>query len=282
MKPKLFIGSSKEGLNVANAIHTALSSDAECTVWKYAFPLSSNTLSSIMEAARTSDFGVFVFSPDDITEMRGERFLIARDNVLYELGLFSGHLTPNRCFFVLPDSIRIHIPSDLQGITSGTYETDRDDRDWNSAVGPFCNEVRTQIRKLGLAPEAVHETLRELSVKFECCDWVDDETRRVERKVAIVDEMTAFCKNSTVSKRRLLAQNRTGFNVALCAAIRAHPSSGDAGLLLAARPGGFTRGVAQSTLIQTIDMLETAYARASGPPKCGVQNGNTEVRSLPV
>jgi hypothetical protein len=26
----------------------------------------------------------------------------------------------------------------------------------------------------------------------------------------------------------------------------------------------------------------TAYARASGPPKCGVQNGNTEVRSLPV
>jgi len=27
---------------------------------------------------------------------------------------------------------------------------------------------------------------------------------------------------------------------------------------------------------------ETAYARASGPPKCGVQNGNIEVRSLPV
>ena len=27
---------------------------------------------------------------------------------------------------------------------------------------------------------------------------------------------------------------------------------------------------------------KTAYARASGPPKCGVQNGNTEVRSLPV
>jgi hypothetical protein len=27
---------------------------------------------------------------------------------------------------------------------------------------------------------------------------------------------------------------------------------------------------------------DTAYARASGPPKCGVQNRNTEVRSLPV
>jgi predicted nucleotide-binding protein len=109
MKPKLFIGSSKEGLSVANAIHTALSGDSECTVWKYAFPLSGNTLSSIMEAARASDFGVFVFTPDDVTQMRGDSFLVARDNVLYELGLFSGHLSPSRCFFVLPDSIRVHI-----------------------------------------------------------------------------------------------------------------------------------------------------------------------------
>jgi hypothetical protein len=32
----------------------------------------------------------------------------------------------------------------------------------------------------------------------------------------------------------------------------------------------------------TANTQMTAYARASGPPKCGVQNGNTEVRSLPV
>jgi len=61
MKPKLFIGSSSEELRIARAIHTVLSSDAECTVWKDAFPLSSYTLSSIMEAARASDFGVFAF-----------------------------------------------------------------------------------------------------------------------------------------------------------------------------------------------------------------------------
>ena len=80
------------------------------------------------------------------------------------------------------DSIRVHIPSDLLGITSGTYEANRDDRDWNSPVGPFSNEVRTQIRKLGLAPEAVHQTLRELAVKFECCDWIDDLKLRVRQK----------------------------------------------------------------------------------------------------
>jgi hypothetical protein len=256
MKPKLFIGSSKEGLNFANAIHSTLSTDAECTVWKEAFPLGINTLSGIMDAAHASDFAVFVFSPDDITEMRDKTFLVARDNVLYELGLFSGHLTPSRCFFVLPDSIRIHIPSDLLGITSGIYEANRDDRNWNAAVGPFCDKVRVQIRKLGLAPEAVHEKLRELAIKFECCDWIEDLKSRVKQRVAIVDEMTSFCKNNIVSKRRLLAQTRTGFNTALCAAIRAHPSSQDVGLILAVKPEGFTRGVAQSTVIRTIDMLE--------------------------
>jgi len=38
----------------------------------------------------------------------------------------------------------------------------------------------------------------------------------------------------------------------------------------------------RTLIISCVSMTETAYARASGPPKCGVQNGNTEVRSLPV
>jgi len=158
-----------------------------------------------------------------------------------------------RCHFYLAPT---HIPSDLQGITSGTYEANRDDRDWNSAVGPFCNEVRTQIRKLGLAPGAVHETIREMAAKFEGCDWIENNDNRVKRKITIVDEMISFCKNNAVSKRRLLAQNRTGFNMALCAAIRASPHNGDAGLLLAVKPQGFTRGVTQGTVIGTIEMLE--------------------------
>lgn len=76
-------------------LYRALHTDRKiCPVWEHALPIGSNTLSAIMEAARASDFGVFVFSPDDTTDMRGQRFLVARDNVLYELGLFSGHLTP--------------------------------------------------------------------------------------------------------------------------------------------------------------------------------------------
>jgi predicted nucleotide-binding protein len=74
-----------------------------------------------MHLVSDSDFGIFVFSPDDTAEMRGKLFSIPRDNVVYELGLFSGALGTNRCFFVTPLGNDLHILSDLLGITSGDY-----------------------------------------------------------------------------------------------------------------------------------------------------------------
>jgi hypothetical protein len=116
--------------------------------------------------------------------------------------------------------------------------------------------VRKQIRNLGLAQEALDKTLHELAIKFECCDWIQDENPRVEQKRALVNEMVSFCKKNSPSKRRLLAQNRPGFNIALCAAIQAHPSSSDADLFAEIEPDKFTRGFAQGTAIRTIDLLE--------------------------
>lgn len=65
MKPKIFIGSSREGVHIADAVHANLTYDAECTVWKDGvFQLSQNTLADLVRVLRDSDFGVFVFSPD--------------------------------------------------------------------------------------------------------------------------------------------------------------------------------------------------------------------------
>jgi predicted nucleotide-binding protein len=107
MKPRIFIGSSGEAVEVARAIHAQLDRDAECTVWTQdVFGPGSYTLQSLMGQVRSSDFGVFVLMPDDTATVRGEYFAVPRDNVIYELGLFCGALGPERCFFVIPTAQR--------------------------------------------------------------------------------------------------------------------------------------------------------------------------------
>lgn len=157
MKPKIFIGSSREGVEIANAIHYNLTHDAECTVWKDGvFQLSSNTLSALIEALRAADFGIFVFSPDDVTMMRNTSSDTVRDNVLFELGLFIGRLGQDRCFFLIPDrASNLRLPSDLAGVTPGLYESERSDGNWFAALNPACMQIRMQVSRLKSFQDAV-------------------------------------------------------------------------------------------------------------------------------
>ena len=137
LEPRLFIGSSREGIEVARSIQEHLEHTAECSVWDQGvFGLNDVTLQRLLVLVETSDFGVFVCSADDIAEMRGTSKSVVRDNVLLELGMFMGGLGPQRTFFLIPqDSLDLHLPSDLSGITYDTYDTKRRDRSWQQAPG---------------------------------------------------------------------------------------------------------------------------------------------------
>ncbi|WP_348970900.1 nucleotide-binding protein [Pseudomonas atacamensis] len=154
-KPRVFLASSVEGLDVANAINESLDYDAEIVHWKNGFDLSSYTIDSLMEKSRTVDFAIFVFTPDDVSTIREQSHIVVRDNVLFELGLFIGALSKERCFIIKPRGIDLHFPTDLLGLTPADFEGNRSDNDLTQAVNAPCNKVKKEILRLGLASDDV-------------------------------------------------------------------------------------------------------------------------------
>ena len=147
-KPALFVGCSVEALAVAYAIQENLEHDAEVTVWPQGvFGLSKTPMRSLAQVLDRSEFGIFVFAPDDRVQLRKRTFSAVRDNVIFELGLFAGHLGIDRSFIVIPaDGKALHVPTDLTGVTPGTYEPRRRDGNLQAALGPFCNQVRMALK----------------------------------------------------------------------------------------------------------------------------------------
>lgn len=155
MKPKVFVASSVEGLDLAYPLQVNLQHDADITVWSQGvFALSVTPLDSITEALNSSDFGIFVFSPDDETTMRGNVTGTVRDNVIFELGLFIGVLGKRRCFIVMPDNVNLHIPTDLLGVTPAKYSRERDRSEIAAALGPACHEIRQAMKLQGIHNKA--------------------------------------------------------------------------------------------------------------------------------
>ncbi|WFU10989.1 nucleotide-binding protein [Rhizobium sp. CB3090] len=147
-QPRIFIGSSTEGLPVAYALQENLDYEAEVTVWNQGiFAPSSLTLSRLMSSLSEYDFAIFVFTADDLLEMRGQKFSAVRDNVIFELGLFIGKLGLSRCFFILPrHAENFRLPTDLLGVTPLTYNSNRSDGLLVAAVGAASNKIRAAMR----------------------------------------------------------------------------------------------------------------------------------------
>jgi len=145
-KPKLFIGSSNEGLSIANAIHSNLEHDSEITIWNQdVFKLSIPIISNLVKSLKKFDFAIFVFTPDDISNIRGDVNNAVRDNIIFETGLFAGYLGIENVYLVRPRGEKMHLPSDMLGIVIGEYDSNRSDKNLIAATGPFCNQVRILI-----------------------------------------------------------------------------------------------------------------------------------------
>jgi hypothetical protein len=144
-KPRVFIGSSREGLPIAEAIQTGLDYDAEVTIWSQGvFGLSTGTLESLVRASGDYDFAVLVLTPDDLTQKRDVSGNSPRDNVIFELGLFMGARGRERTFAVYCRDKELDLPSDLAGVTLADYGN-RTDGNLQAALGPACTKIKNAI-----------------------------------------------------------------------------------------------------------------------------------------
>ena len=154
LKPTLFIGSSSVREPIARRLKELLTDCADVTVWKDApeFALGESILSGLMKVGEQYDFALLVFGQDDATMMKGEILPTVRDNVIFELGLFMGHMGRGRALWLSPRGTKApHLSSDLEGILHLEFdEPEAIDFITEVALAEARDKIHQQVTMLGL------------------------------------------------------------------------------------------------------------------------------------
>jgi len=147
-RPHVFIGSTVEGLAVAEAIQLELDHVADCTIWgQGVFMPSSTAIEDLVLASTSIGWAIIVLTADDILVRRGTEESAPRDNLIFELGLFTGSRGRARTFMAVPRGVSMHLPTDLAGVTKVEYNPLRTDGNTQAAVGALCTRVKQAMGK---------------------------------------------------------------------------------------------------------------------------------------
>jgi hypothetical protein len=117
-KSKIFIASSGRTLELAKQLRGQLNpKTCEAELWTEVSQraMGKSILRMLKEAANEYDFAIIILAKDDVMITNTGDMLKARDNCVFEAGLFIGVIGQERCFLLtsVPQS---NLPSDLGGI----------------------------------------------------------------------------------------------------------------------------------------------------------------------
>jgi FMN phosphatase YigB (HAD superfamily) len=121
-RPSIFIGSSTEGLKIAEQFRDHLQQHADVTIWRDAFTPGCFTLEALESALDKHSHAIIVLSPDDITKSRGIEEISPRDNAIFEAGLFIGRRGHSSVSIVIPEQPKVRLPTDLSGLIVAEYK----------------------------------------------------------------------------------------------------------------------------------------------------------------
>jgi predicted nucleotide-binding protein len=138
--PRAFIGSSSEGLPVAECLQELVGDELTAVIWNQGtvFGLTDTTIESLEDAVLGYDYGIFVLTEDDQLLSREIERGVARDNVVFELGLFMGKLGRRHVFVVQKHGVSL--TTDLSGLTTATLDLRK--TNLKEALGPVSKQIK--------------------------------------------------------------------------------------------------------------------------------------------
>jgi len=149
-RPTIFIGSTGERTDIADAMVQHLSGVAEVTHWEDAFPPGPTIYDNLMSLKDNFDFAVFVLTADDFIKSKEKEHMVPRDNVIFELGLFLGSIGTGRVFAVIDRNVPTKLPTDLTGVVYLNYDPNRKDGKVGPALRPACISIKEQVQLRGV------------------------------------------------------------------------------------------------------------------------------------
>ncbi|MDE6697174.1 MAG: nucleotide-binding protein [Muribaculaceae bacterium] len=150
MKPRIFIGSSSEGIKVAERVKAFFDDDFECFLWNDGiFKHNHGILETLLTSASLFDFGLMVVTKDDLSDVRGKLEFTPRDNVLFEYGLFLGRVGLDRAYMICEKGVKI--PTDLKGINLAFFNTRKSTS--KDRTPHATNSLEKELQKLKVTME---------------------------------------------------------------------------------------------------------------------------------
>jgi hypothetical protein len=135
-----------EGLPIAKAVSQHLEGIADVSIWNEGvFGLMEGNLENLVSVLDRFDFAVLVITADDTLIKREDTRQAPRDNIMFELGLFMGRLGRKRVFAMAPLIDRMHLPSDLAGVSLAIYNPFKDPSEAPRATRSACIRIENAI-----------------------------------------------------------------------------------------------------------------------------------------
>ncbi len=149
--PRVFVISSKEGLEVARQVRQNIDADdMPVYLWDQGtFGVSEYPISSLEDAIERADFTIAVARADDLLVSRNAEHKVPRDNVHFEYGISVGRLGRERSFLLVDADSGVKLASDLAGLTTLRYNGAGVDQ-MERSVAKACDQARKRIEFIGV------------------------------------------------------------------------------------------------------------------------------------